>query len=188
MKHIKNRGRGRPRHFITHKAFNAVLVVIGITVWSLLINMWLEPKIISPLQDGRDSVKAKSKLVYAQEIISPLPTDPIIPTATPTPTPVVSQSGEIAEYIRTVFRSDARKAFLLLSCENAKLNPSAVNTAGNSPAGSRDIGVFQINEYWQGVQGKFLFNWKINVEIAHQLYMENGKSFKLWSCGKKLHI
>lgn len=101
---------------------------------------------------------------------------------------VTDEQAEIKAYIQEVFGVDAPKAFTVLSCENSALNPNAVNTAGNSPAGSRDIGVFQINEYWQKTQGKFLFNWKVNVEIAHQLFEENGKSFKLWSCGKKLGV
>lgn len=99
-----------------------------------------------------------------------------------------TEQQQIMAYIDEIFAEDADKAYQILGCENAALNPDAVNTAGNSPAGSRDIGVFQINEYWQKTQGKFLFNWKINVEIAHQLYEENGKSFKLWTCGRKLNI
>lgn len=112
------------------------------------------------------------------EIISPLPTE------TPTPTPTLSEKDEIKAYIEEVFGEDAPEAFRLLKCENSLFNPNAVNTAGNTPKGSRDIGVFQINEHWQRTQGKFLFNWKVNIQIAHQLYMENGKSFKLWTCGR----
>lgn len=100
----------------------------------------------------------------------------------------VTEKDRITNYIHEVFGEDAPLAFKVLSCENSAMNPQAVNTAGNVPAGSRDIGVFQINEYWQKTQGKFLFNWKINVEIAHQLFEENGKSFRLWTCGRKLNI
>lgn len=110
-------------------------------------------------------------------------------------TPVASESAtptereEIENYIVEVFgRNDAEKAFAVIKCENSSLNPKAVNTAGNFPVGSKDVGVFQINEHWQRTQAKFLFNWKINVEIAHQLFEENGKSFKLWSCGRRLGI
>lgn len=100
-----------------------------------------------------------------------------------------TQEEQIRAYIVEVFgANDAKKAFQLLKCENGRLNPNAVNTTGNTPAGSRDIGVFQVNEFWQKTQGKFLFNWKINVEIAHQLYRENGNTFKLWSCGRNLSI
>lgn len=95
---------------------------------------------------------------------------------------------EIDAEIKRVFGEDYDKAKIVLSCENSSLNPEAVNTAGNYPEGSRDIGVFQINEYWQATQGKFLFNWKINIQIAHQLFMENGRQFNLWTCGRKLGV
>lgn len=125
-------------------------------------------------------------MVYAETpIISPLAhsPEPIEPN-------VLNGSEEkrqIVAYIKEVFGNDADTAFKLLSCENASLNPNAVNTAGNSPAGSRDTGVFQINEYWQKTQYKFLLNWKVNVEIAHQIYKDNG-SFDRWTCGRKLGI
>lgn len=99
-----------------------------------------------------------------------------------------TQYEEIDAEIKRVFGEDYDKAKKVLSCENSSLNPDAVNTAGNYPPGSRDIGVFQINEYWQATQGKFLFNWKINIQIAHQLFMENGKQFNLWTCGRRLGL
>jgi hypothetical protein len=101
-----------------------------------------------------------------------------------------TEHEKIINYINETFEEDAPVAFKLLTeCgENKALNPNAVNTAGNSPVGSRDIGVFQINEYWQKTQGKFLFNWRINIEAAHQLFEENGKSFKLWTGGRRCGI
>lgn len=162
--------------------------------------------IILVITIGYVGIQEATRMAYAAldaqtEIISPLPqgepsvspTMTIIPTASPTATPTVQpdnspEQEEIREYIKEVFGKDSSKAFKLLSCENSSLNPKAVNTVGNSPAGSRDIGVFQINEYWQKTQGKFLLNPKINIEIAHLLFEENGKSFKMWSCGKKLNI
>jgi len=98
------------------------------------------------------------------------------------------EQKDIVDYINQVFGQDADKALQLLSCENHRLNPSAVNTAGNFPAGSRDIGVFQINEYWQKTNAKYLFNWKINVLVAKQLFDENHGSFNLWTCGRKLGL
>ncbi len=98
------------------------------------------------------------------------------------------EQQEIADFIRATFGKDADKAFQVLSCENASLNPDAVNTAGNFPAGSRDIGVFQVNSYWQDVNPKFLFDYKINVMIAKKIFDDSGRSFKMWSCGKRLGI
>lgn len=113
----------------------------------------------------------------------------IVPTRpSPTPTPDTPEKQQITDEIKRVFGDDAPKAFQLLSCENHALNPNAVNKWNNVPVGSRDIGVFQINEYWQKTQAKFLFNWRINIQIAHQLFIENGKSFKLWTCGRNQGI
>ena len=94
---------------------------------------------------------------------------------------------EIISYIIEVFGQDAPKALKLLECENPKLDPNAVNDNEKSGLGKgQDIGIFQISNFWQRTQNKFLHNWKVNIEIAHQLYLENGKSFKLWTCGKQL--
>jgi len=114
---------------------------------------------------------------YAEPIAST--SAAILPTPTPNP---------IENDIQQIFGDDAPKAFKLLSCENHSLNPNAVNTAGNYPAGSRDIGVFQINEFWQKVNAKFLFNPDINIRIAHQIYQDSGNSFRMWTCGRRLGI
>lgn len=99
----------------------------------------------------------------------------------------LTEREQIELYIKQVFGKDSDKAFKVLKCENSSLNPNAVNTAGNYPAGSKDIGVFQINDHWQAVQGKFLKNWKVNIEIAYQIFKENG-DFHLWTCGRRLGI
>lgn len=122
--------------------------------------------------------------VEASTIIQITPT----PTTIPTPTRLVEPHNAITEEITQVFGTDSPKAFKLLSCENSSLSTTAVNTAGNFPIGSRDIGVFQINEYWQKVNAKFLFNPDINIRIAYQIYKDDGDSFKLWTCGRRLGL
>lgn len=93
----------------------------------------------------------------------------------------------IEDFIKYTFGPDADKAMLLLKgqgegtcAENRHLNWDVQNYNAD---GSVDIGVFQVNSYWQKVQPKFLYNWRVNVLIAKQLFDESG-SFKLWSCGK----
>jgi hypothetical protein len=129
------------------------------------------------------------------KFVSPLPADantriyiPVTGVPTPTIEVQVEPHDAITEEINQVFGNDAPKAFKLLSCENHALNPNAVNTAGNFPVGSRDIGVFQINEYWQKVNATFLFNPDINIRIAYQIYKDDGSSFHMWTCGRKLGI
>jgi hypothetical protein len=119
----------------------------------------------------------------AAEIVAQFPfTDA---TRTQLLSPTLTQHELIEREIASVFGPDAPKAFQLLACENASLNPTAVRV---NTDGSRDMGLFQENESWQRTQGKFLLNWHINLLIAKQLYDENGHSFRLWSCGKRLGL
>lgn len=95
----------------------------------------------------------------------------------------------IDQDIKDVFGEHYDKAMILLKgagcSENAKLNPTAVNTAGNYPQGSADVGVFQINDHWQGVSNiAFLKDPRINIRMAWNIYSRDGFSFKLWTCGR----
>jgi hypothetical protein len=115
-----------------------------------------------------------SQKVYAQDM---------------TPTPTLSEHDQIKAYIQDVFGQDAPKAFQLLSCENAAYRADAVNDNTQWGGIGQDIGVFQVNTVWQGVSNKaFLYDWRINVDIAHNIYTRDGHSFKLWTCGKKMNI
>lgn len=111
--------------------------------------------------------------------------------------PVVSlpsdpEHVQIENYIKSVFGKYSDTAFQLLTdprChENGSLNPSAENDNTKWGGVGRDWGIFQINDTWQKVQPKFLLNWRINVQIAYQLFVENGHRFNLWTCGKVLGI
>lgn len=144
-----------------------VLFIAGVIQVSLFLKEHEPVTLISPI----------AYRAHAMELEQAIPVEASTP-----------EQQQIRDYIIEVFGADSDKAFALLGCENAKLNPKAVNTAGNSPAGSRDIGVFQINEYWQQVNGRFLFDWKINVQIAYKIYVDNGRSFERWTCGRKLGI
>ena len=95
---------------------------------------------------------------------------------------------EIEAYIREVFGDYSSTAFRLLKCENSDWKVDMVNTYGNTPDNARDMGLFSINEYWQGVNGKFLLNWRLNTLAAKQLFDENNHSFKMWTCGQTLGI
>lgn len=120
-------------------------------------------------------------------IISPLAISPVVAQEQLPLEVETEEQQQIVDYIKEVFGIHADKAFYLLSCENSKLDPTVINVNTDARQ-SKDVGIFQINEYWQRTQEKFLKNWKINIEIAHQLYKENGNQFNLWTCGKKLNI
>lgn len=158
-----------------------IMFLLGILLYLMLAG------IFTPKDD-----KSLARQAEAMTIISPLPSTASPSAVTATPTPSVAQAeptgGEAAEIVREIFGEHADKAFAVLKCENSSLNPKAVNTAGNTPAGSRDIGVFQINEYWQGVHSKFLFDARTNITMAWQIYRDSGYSFKMWTCGRNLGL
>jgi len=80
------------------------------------------------------------------------------------------------------------KAMMIVDCENKEQDPKAVNV-NTDTHNSRDIGIFQINQYWQKVgNAKFLFDPAINIRIAWRIYENDGYSFKQWTCGKKYKI
>lgn len=87
-----------------------------------------------------------------------------------------------------VFGKDADKAMLVLSCENKGLRPDAVNH-NNDSIKSTDYGIFQINDHWQGVTNvAFLKDPAINIRMAYRIYVNNGRSFERWTCGRKFGV
>lgn len=127
---------------------------------------------------------------------SPLPLNNymVITTPTITPTPTMDNSentryNEIDNEIKRVFGSYYPRAMQLLSCENNSLNPEAINTAGNFPEGSMDVGVFQINQYWNKVDNiDILKDPYINIAIAWKKFKDSGYNFNQWTCGRNMGI
>jgi hypothetical protein len=122
------------------------------------------------------------------------------PTAvSPTPT---SEQQQIDDDIKLVFGKYYPQAMLLLkgdgtphAChENGGLDPNAVNDNTTWGGVGQDIGVFQINTYWQKVTNTaFLKDPKINVRIAWRIFVNNGYRFGVmplggWTCGRYYHI
>jgi len=143
----------------------------------------------------------KSEKVYAIEkksepevIKTPEPTIAPFPTARPKE---AEKPNAIEDEIRLVFGEHADKAMLLLKgrgagtcAENRGLNPDAINTNSD---GSKDWGVFQINDHWHGFNKavnnkRYLTDPAINIRIAWRLFETSGYSFKLWTCGKAYGI
>lgn len=113
-----------------------------------------------------------------------------------TPTPIPTEKELLIAEIREVFADHADDALKLLTAkechENLSLDPKAINI-NDDELHSRDLGLFQINEYWQGFrhQGKadqFLLDPHINIRIAWRIYEDNNYSFSQWTCGRELGI
>jgi hypothetical protein len=171
----------------TKESIANICVVFGaVLMITLIVQNWLN-------SSQTIVIHAKEEAVGA--VISIVP-----PTATLTPSPTVTAVSEIGEgdtedvkeLIKEVFGEHSDKAFKLLECENGSLNPEAVNQNYDSNK-TRDLGLFQINSYWQGIRhdGKaeqFLFDPAINTQIAYRLFVDSGYSFKMWTCGRELGI
>jgi hypothetical protein len=95
-------------------------------------------------------------------------------------------AARVDREVAVVFGTHYAKARRLLACENRALDPYAVHV---NQDGSRDIGVFQINTYWQGVTNEaFLTDYRINIRMAWNIYERSGHTFSRWSCGRTLGI
>lgn len=123
----------------------------------------------------------ESIMAHASEpTITPAVTPTPQPTAVPTPTPVLSEKEQIEAYIREVFKEDADNAFKVLSCENKRLNQSAINHNRN---GTTDHGIFQINSIHAAKHGDgFKTSWKENIDVAYKIYQKAGNKFRPWTC------
>jgi len=72
----------------------------------------------------------------------------------------------------------------LAHCESS-MDPKASNSKGNTPAGSIDRGVFQINNYWhKNISDECAYNVRCSTEYTIKLINE-GKQH-LWTCNKKV--
>ena len=101
---------------------------------------------------------------------------------TSTSTDAVTVEAKIRRIAYEEGYEDADFLVALAKCES-RLSPTALNTKGNYPVGSIDVGVFQINSHWQrhittkqALDVDFATRWTINKLKA------GGKH--LWSCTK----
>ena len=71
----------------------------------------------------------------------------------------------------------------LAKCENRTLDPEAINDKGNTPIGSVDRGIFQINDYWHSeISDECAFSVKCSTEFA--IEMINAGRQNEWVCNK----
>lgn len=80
----------------------------------------------------------------------------------------------IMQEIADVFGDEYRLAIAVAMAESG-MSPSAVNV---NKDGSRDIGIFQINER-HGWSEKDLFDWRANISIAK--YLRDGSGWSAWT-------
>ena len=88
---------------------------------------------------------------------------------------------QVLKYIVDKFGDDAPDAIVLLrKCENSTFGMDRVNTNKN---GTKDFGTFQINSIHAKRYGTgFLNNWRINVDVAYEIYKSRSNTFGAWTC------
>lgn len=112
-----------------------------------------------------------------------------IPTPTPKPKiktqvlAVITDTGEVQDYIREVFGANANKALAIAKCESG-FNPNVVNN--NPRTGDYSVGIFQINLYGSLAKNRpseeWLKNYRNNIDYAHRMFIASG--FQPWTCAK----
>lgn len=102
---------------------------------------------------------------------------------TPEPDKCSPIENEIEQYICEVFEDDYEDAMTILSCENASLNPLAINDANSN--GSTDVGIFQINSI-HGFTVAEMQDYRLNVDFAHKLMHRD--TWSAWACSWKLGV
>jgi len=132
-------------------------------------------------------------LIWRVSIATPIGAAPTVVNATPSPAPQVIIDDSPAKYIKEVFGVYADKAFLLLQgngelnacAENRYLDPKAVNDNRSWGGVGRDRGIFQISDYYHpGVSDACAFDYRCNTDYAWRMFVNDGYSFRRWSCGR----
>lgn len=99
-----------------------------------------------------------------------------------------TEREQIVTYINEVFGKDASNAIKVFTCESG-LNPRAYNDNTSWGGVGHDLGVAQINDHYQMVTNKdFLYDYKINILMAKQIFDKWGHNFHAWTCGRKLGL
>jgi hypothetical protein len=100
----------------------------------------------------------------------------------------VNEKQQIINYIISTFGKYSDDAIAIAKCESG-LNPRALNDNTKWGGVSQDLGVFQINKKYQGVtNSEFLYDYKINTNIAWNIFQNRGYNWGAWTCSRTLGI
>jgi hypothetical protein len=145
--------------------YKSVLVLTPILILIGIIFNWLNtPETIT---------------IYAKTVVEPTMA-PVAPIATITPIPT-----DIVGYINYKFGDHAGEALKLLECENRALSPTARNDNRERGGVGVDRGYWQINNvYHPHVSDWCASDVKCSTDYAYRMWMNDGKSFVRWTCGR----
>ena len=99
-------------------------------------------------------------------------------------------SEKVTSYIRFIFGPAAEQAIKVADCESGLLDRGAEHstTVVSDPNkdGSRDFLTFQVNSIHRRRFGtSYMSDWRENVKVAHQLYLEQG--WRPWRSSAHCH-
>lgn len=96
------------------------------------------------------------------------------------------------EYIEYKFGEYADNAFKVLQgegcAENRTLNPYAVNDNTTWGGVGRDRGIFQINSIFHPLTDAEAFDWRINIDYAYRMFVNDNHTFRRWTCGRYFNL
>lgn len=91
---------------------------------------------------------------------------------------------ELARVVIRHFPPEARATAVAIAWHESRGNPAALNDKNNTPAGSRDRGLWQINDHWNpSVTDACAFDPECSTAYAAQLYKSSG--WKPWATFKR---
>lgn len=109
------------------------------------------------------------------------------PVGEPAPASVVRgplSMTQLAALVLRHFPPEAAATAVAISWHESRGNPDALNDKNNTPAGSRDRGLWQINDHWNpSVTDACAFDPECSTAYAAKLYRENG--WKPWATFKR---
>lgn len=108
-------------------------------------------------------------VVRSTEMIWPVPMGAVqvVKQAYAVEKPVYVVPETIEDKIRTTFKEDPETAVRIAKCESG-LNPKAKNKTSSAR------GLFQVMQSWHRINEKWLLNEDINIQVAYQLWQEQG--------------
>ncbi len=91
---------------------------------------------------------------------------------------------ELARVVTRYFPPEARATAVAIAWHESRGNPAALNDKNNTPAGSRDRGLWQINDHWNpSVTDACAFDPECSTAYAAQLYKSSG--WQPWATFKR---
>jgi hypothetical protein len=127
----------------------------------------------------------KEEIVVVEEIVE-VEEEPVVVIEPPkVELPDDPWAELIVKYFPAEHVDDAVK---VSQCENRSRTAETISLPNRDQWGSRDYGLFQLNDHWQGnrVGGdvqQFL-DPEINVRVASEIFRDSGYSWALWTCRK----